>query len=316
MTAPPVDGTHGRFVHQALIYDSDEAFLATAMPFLRGGVAAGETTLLSVHEELERLVLDTVGPLPGLTLLDVENYREPLSTLRSGYDRYAALTRRSSARVRVLAAVPRHPWSGWLRYETAINHLFAPFPLWGVCAYDARLTPDAVLDDVVRSHPSLALADDGAGRVSPRYEDPAGFLNRQACASADALERSPPALNLVDPSVTRARTAVAALAESVLPGGDDLDRLRLSVGEVVDNARRHGRRPVDVSAWTGIDRVVVTVRDAGTGPADPFVGLLASDPDSDGDDANALHLIHHAVSDVWLCTDGGGFMVRLIQRAG
>ena len=40
------------------------------------------------------------------------------------------------------------------------------------------------------------------------------------------------------------------------------------------NAVQHGLPPVRLRAWRTPDRIVVTVHDAGPGPADPFVGLL------------------------------------------
>ena len=63
---------------------------------------------------------------------------------------------------RVASEVPHPgvgaPWDGWARYEAAINRAYAEFPLWGLCAYDTRITPGAVLDDVARTHPHLATA--------------------------------------------------------------------------------------------------------------------------------------------------------------
>ena len=104
------------------------------------------------------------------------------------------------------------------------------------------------------------------------------------------------------------------LAETTRLDRDSIDALRLSVRELVGNAYGHGRRPVHVRVWSAADRVVVTVRDAGAGPADPFVGLLPSDPHGDPDDANRLHVIYHAVTEASMFTAADGFTVRLVQR--
>jgi hypothetical protein len=60
-----------------------------------------------------------------------------------------------SSRIRVASEVPHPgggaPWEGWARYEAAVNRAYAEFPLWGLCAYDTRITPGRVLDDVART---------------------------------------------------------------------------------------------------------------------------------------------------------------------
>ena len=40
------------------------------------------------------------------------------------------------------------------------------------------------------------------------------------------------------------------------------------------NAHAHGRGPVRVRIWAGDERVLASVVDHGTGPDDPFAGLL------------------------------------------
>ena len=80
------------------------------------------------------------------------------------------------------------------------------------------------------------------------------------------------------------------------------------------NALVHGRPPVSLRAWAAPDRVVVKVTDAGSGPANPYVGMLPRNPEVDPEDANALHLVTRALSDVSLFTDVDGFTIRLVER--
>jgi hypothetical protein len=49
---------HRGYFHEALLYDSDEEFLAVALPFLQDGVAAGEPVLVA-------LGIPTWPPPPG-----------------------------------------------------------------------------------------------------------------------------------------------------------------------------------------------------------------------------------------------------------
>ncbi|MFZ0087970.1 MAG: sensor histidine kinase [Solirubrobacteraceae bacterium] len=301
------------FVHQALIYDSDEEFVAFAVPFLSEGAAAGQPTVLSVEGRLRRRVRDELGPLSGVTFVDDDD-RRWLEALRGSYAEYARRVDAGASQIRVLGGSSRDPWHDWVRFEASINRLFSAFPLWGVCPYDTRVSADDVLQDVVRTHPYVTV--DG-GRMSPNacFEDPVAFLNQRAQAAADPLERCQPDVELFDPVPAAARTAVTEVARQTRLERDEAEAVRLSVGEVVTNAVRHGRPPVHVSIWAAPDRVVVIVRDNGPGPGDPFVGLLPLDPLAGQDDANPLHVIRHAVSDVSLFTDVWGFFTtRLVQR--
>ena len=313
--APPAAASAVRpgFVHEALIYRSDDELLEVAVPFLHESADAGQPAFAAVNARQQRALLHELGDVPGITQLDPDHYRDPLSALRHTYRLFARLTRGGARRIHIVGEVPHDPWPAWLRYEAAVNDLFAPFPVCGVCLHDARTTPDDVLADVERTHPYLALPGDHVV-ASPFYEQPAALLAERARAEADPLERRPPDLLLEDPPAETARAAMGALAARTRLDRDNIDALRLSVGHVVINALVHGRPPVSMRAWAARDRVVVKVTDAGSGPADPYVGMLPRNPEADPEDANALHLVTRALSDVSLFTDVDGFTVRLVER--
>jgi anti-sigma regulatory factor (Ser/Thr protein kinase) len=91
------------------------------------------------------------------------------------------------------------------------------------------------------------------------------------------VERTAPAVELVDPSPATARATVAGFARHHrLPPGE-VDNLVFAVHEAVTNALIHGRPPMLLRLWAGPDRVMVTVTDTGRGPSDPLVGLLPPD---------------------------------------
>ena len=202
----PNDG--GGYLHEAVLYDSDEEFLGVVVPFLQEGVAAGEPCLVALGVSTTGLVRAAVGDTTGLTFLD-DRYDRPASVIRSNRDHFTALTDGAS-QIRVASAVPHPgvgaPWDGWARYEAAINRAYAEFPLWGLCAYDTRITPGPVLDDVARTHPHLATTH---GRwVNPRYQDPADFLTRRPPSRGDPVETaSSPVIDLIDPTPAAARDA-------------------------------------------------------------------------------------------------------------
>jgi anti-sigma regulatory factor (Ser/Thr protein kinase) len=304
-----------RFFHEALVYDSDQEFVAVAAPFLRDGLAAGEPTLFGGDERQQRLMRDELGDLTGLTLLDVDQDRAgAVPALLDAYRSHSGYVRDGAAQIRVLGRSPRTPWHAWARYEAAVNRLYSRFPLWEICPYDVRETPDAVLADVSLTHPHLAT--DERGSANPDYLDPEIFLNCRARARTDPLQGAPAHVELTDPSPAAAGRSLLSLAGPTGLENEDQDVMALSVSRLVTNAIEYGRPPIRVRAWAAPERIVVTVSDTGPGPIDPLVGLLPRDPLGDPDEANALHVIHLAVSEVAMYSDELGFTIRLVQHAG
>ncbi|WP_219413052.1 sensor histidine kinase [Pseudonocardia nigra] len=302
-----------RFVHEAAIYDSDEAFLGVAVPFLRDGVLAGVPTLLSIGARQHRLVREALGDVAGVTVLD-DRYAQPFTALQLNHEMFREYVAAGVRQVRILGEVPHPgtgaPWDGWVRYEAAINHLFAAFPVWAICPYDLRNTPPDVLVDVTRTHDRLASAD-GGHRANPDYAEPAEFLAERVRREVDPLERTRPDLDLVDASPAAARRAVAQLGRSTEVPASRVEDLVVAVNEVVTNAIVHGRPPVVLRAWGVPDRVVVAVRDQGAGPADPYAGLLP-DTSAGVPERHGLWMAHQLCSRVSLTRASDGFTVRLV----
>ena len=325
------------YLHEAVLYDSDEEFLGVVVPFLQEGVAAGDPCLVALGASTTRLVRAAVGDTTGLTFLG-DRYDRPASVIRSNRDLFAAHVADGASLIRVASEVPHPgvgaPWDGWARYEAAINRAYAEFPLWGLCAYDTRITPGSVLDDVARTHPHLTTAD--GHQVNPRYQDPAEFLTGRPPCRGDPVEAaSPPVIDLIDPTPAAARDAVHTAsmirpdtvrpdpaAPSTIhveapqppappqPDPTDVEHLVFAVSEAVTNAVTHGRPLVRFRLWTAPDRIVATVTDRGNGPADPFAGLL---PVTDTCSAGlGLWLTHQLCSHVTLDTTDDGFTIRLI----
>jgi anti-sigma regulatory factor (Ser/Thr protein kinase) len=215
------------YLHEAVLYDSDEEFLGVVVPFLQEGAAVGEPCLVALGAAATALVWAAVGDTAGLTFLG-DRYDRPASVIRSNRELFAAHLTDGASRIRVASEVPHPgvgaPWEGWARYEAAINPAYAEFPLWGLCAYDTRITPGPVLDDVARTHPYFAAAD--GPQINPRYQDPAEFLTQRPHSRGDPVETaSPPMIDLRDPTPAAARLAVHT-ASMIPPDGfrpDSLD---------------------------------------------------------------------------------------------
>ncbi|GAA2708810.1 anti-sigma factor RsbA family regulatory protein [Micromonospora olivasterospora] len=268
---------HRGYYHEAVCYGSDDELLAVATPFLLGGVAAGEPTVVALGTRNAALVRAALPPDSGVTFLPGDGmYPRPTSAIRSYRDLLAAYVRQGARQIRIIGELPPAAlgvtWDWWARYESAVNHAYDEFPLWSMCAYDTRTTPAHVLAEVARTHPRHTTPD-GRHLPSPTYVEPATYLRESPPAPADPLQATPPQVDLTSPTAAQARAAVQGAARGRLPA-DDVQDLVVAVSETVSNALRHGRPPVRMRLWAGPDRIVVTVSDGGQGPTDPFAGLL------------------------------------------
>ncbi|PRX45211.1 anti-sigma regulatory factor (Ser/Thr protein kinase) [Prauserella shujinwangii] len=308
---------HEGYYHEAALYGSDDEFLSVVVPFLEDGLAAGEPTLAAFAPHNEALVR---GALPGggrgITFLaGSEQYRNPATSIKRYRDTVARHVAEGAAQVRITGDVPHPgtgtPWDWWARYEAAANHAFADLPLWGLCPYDTRTAPAAVLADVERTHPHLATPG-GARHANSAYEDPVTFLAGHEPAFADPVEGQNPDVALGAPTAQSARRAVAEAGARTRLSRGEIDDLVLAVSEVVSNGIRHGVPPVELRLWTAPDRVVVTVTDRGKGPGDPLAGLVPARPDS-AEGGLGLWIAHQLCSYVTLHRSGTGtFTVRLV----
>ncbi|GAA1655225.1 sensor histidine kinase [Catellatospora bangladeshensis] len=302
-------GAPAGFVHEAAFPGSDREFLDVVVPFVRRGLAADEPVVVAYGPRQRELLSGALGPDSGVLFLDGgEQYARPALALKQYRELFGDLLASGAQRIRVTGEVSYHglreQWDWWARYESAVNTAWAGLPVWALCPYDVRHTPPRVVDDVRRTHPYRAVP--GGHYRDPAYQEPGEFVPGVG-AWRDPLEQDAPVLDLADPQPGPARDAVAALRQAAGVSVDDLQALLVAVSEAVTNAWLHGRPPVRLRAWTGPGRLVVSVADAGPGPADPMAGLVPG-PRPGG---MGLWLAHQLCTHVSLQRDPHGFTVRL-----
>ena len=304
---------HTGYFHAAVQYASDDELLAVTLPFLLGGVAAGEPTFVAFGERTAGLVRSALPRDSGVQFLTGGAvYARPAGAIRAYRKLLAEQVAAGAGQIRIIGELPvaafGNTWDWWARYESAINHAYDDFPLWSMCAYDSRITPEPVLADVARTHPRFALPG-GAHAGSPAYLDPRDYLSESRPPAPDPLQAGPPTMELADPTPGEARQAVHAADRGQLPASD-VDDLVVAVSETVTNAMRYGGRPVCLRVWSGADRIVVTVTDRGAGPQDPFAGLLPARDQATG--GRGLWITHQSCNHVAACGDDEGWTIRMI----
>ncbi|MEO3746757.1 sensor histidine kinase [Plantactinospora sp. B5E13] len=303
---------HDGYYHEAVTYASPEELLAVAVPFLLGGVEAGEPTVVAFGERNAALLRAALPADSGVSFLSGgDMYARPAAAIRSYRELLASYLAGGAGQIRIIGeldpVVFGPTWDWWARYESAINHAYDDFPLWSMCAYDTRVTPDPVLEDVLRTHPRVATAD-GRHVPSVGYVEPKAYLTERRSVPPDPLQATTPLVELTDPTPAEARHAVQGADRGQVPA-DEVEDLVVAVSETVTNALRHGEPPARFRIWTGDDRIVVEISDTGDGPDDPFVGLL---PTGDGARGGlGLWITYQACNHVALSRERGAFTLRL-----
>lgn len=300
------------YLHQVGFYDSDEAFGELICPFALDGIEAGEHVVFAYDPYKMDLLRDWLPDSSGFTYLtDTGPYATPARALVGWRRVVEAHLAQGAPRVRIAGNVPHpgygQPYAGWDRYEAAIDDAMGDLPVWAPCLYDTRIAPPEVIDAARRLHHDV-IGSDGTYHSNEAFEA-VGSLADFFSPPLDPLEQTPPAVELVDPTPAEARAAVRQLTAGLLGLGQGQD-LVTAASEAVTNALIHGIAPVRFRIWIGEERVVVSIRDEGTGPADPLVGLLQR-TDEGALSGRGLWIAHQMDIDVALFSVGAGFTVRL-----
>lgn len=301
--------------HHALLYGSADDLLSSAEPFLRAGAEEGDVVVLACRDDVTEAVRSA---LPGAAVVSLDRdalYVRSAAAITRCSDEVRRHLAAGAPRVRMLGEVDygRHPraWAEWGRYEAVCNAVLSGLPLWHVCAYATAGLPDAVRDNIVRTHP-LWLAEDGPVS-NDRFVPPDDYLAEPDDDLWRAMESTPPASQTV---LSRA-TGLSGLREHFTAA---LHRLTVSrelaeefvaaVSEVAGNGLMHGRPPVLARLWVDAHSLMCAVTDHGPGIDDHLIGFTPPDHDARSG-GRGLWLVRHLCDGLALHRDDGGFTVRL-----
>jgi len=304
------------YVHDALFYDTDAELVATAAPFLRDALAAGERAVIACAESRAALLTEAVGDDPRVSLLP---YQEVFRRTPGAIAYYQAMMERELAagttRVRLIGEVDfgagPAQWREWIRFEAACNHALASYPLWSVCLYDRRRLSDEVLSSGSLTHPFLHR--DGAQEENGEYQQPDAYLRSSVELGPDPIEATGQKLrvdNATDVASLRRILTVALQGECDLPRMT-MDGFVVSVSEVVTNALKYGHPPVSVQLFATRTRALCVVTDRGTGFDNPFAGYLRPVDIEAGEGGLGLWLTRQLCDQVDIALAPEGFTVRL-----
>ncbi|MEU6271930.1 anti-sigma factor RsbA family regulatory protein [Streptomyces populi] len=282
---PPHSDSGLHLTHQALIYRSDEEFLAATVPFCRDGLDQEDAVLaVTTHTNIDLLRQALGDAARQVEFIDADEwYKAPGRTLGAYYryvDQHTADGRHRRVRV-----IGEPVWHGrdpleqteWTRYEAAINVAFVDCPAWIVCPYDTRALPEDVVDDARRTHPELVTGPEAHTSVQYDPPDTAGspWERRLSPVTADGEE----AVLHFGPDLSVVRAFIADRAASLGMSGSSEQRLVFAVNEVATNAVQHGGGSGQVTLRRSGHRIVCDITDPNRGTVDWYFGYLPPGPE-------------------------------------
>jgi anti-sigma regulatory factor (Ser/Thr protein kinase) len=273
--------------HDAIFYDDESIFATAAVSFVREGVERGEVVMVNTGtSSVTSLLRAMFADEEQVVFADRPVYSTPAGAL-DGY-------RRTMERGLATGAVGYRamgfidfestnlPWQEWLRYEAAVNRVFADFPFQTLCPYDTSKVSREITEAISRSH--TGLVDIAGWRVNDSYLVPEELVVAEGLVTPPhPLQETAPRMVLEpDDDVMALRMEVyAATLFTALPSRK-VDDFVAAVGEVVSNAHEHGRAPVTLKLWAADAVIVCTVTDRGPGIDDPLVGYARPRDPSEG----------------------------------
>ncbi|MFH8597138.1 anti-sigma factor RsbA family regulatory protein [Streptomyces rimosus] len=297
----------GPFVHPALFYRGDQEYVAGTVPFILGGLEAGEPVAVAVPGDRLALLRGELGRYAGaVRFIDMTQAGRNPGRIIPGVLR-AFADAQPPGRVRIIGE-PIWPgrtaaeYPACAQHEALINAAFHGRPVSILCPYDAARLDATVLADAYATHPHIIDGDRQWASCAYRPDTIVARYNQP-------LEAPPgvAAITFSGPELPAVRNFAVRCARELGLGGVRLEDVALAVAELTTNSVVHGGGSGTLRVWGEERQVVCEVRDRGQ-LADPLAGRRPAQREQAG--GRGLLLVNLLADLVRLHTGEEGTTVR------
>jgi anti-sigma regulatory factor (Ser/Thr protein kinase) len=296
------------FLHDALVYDSDEQLVERVAPFLREGLEEGPTFAVLTRGHWSLLREELGSEADGIAFTDCDDfYLRPVDAVAAYDATMRDLLASGVTSARVAGEIPLQPtrgaWSEWISYEAIVNRALADLPAHILCVYGTERAPEDVIDAVWRTHPHVEANASGS---HPDYDDPRDVV------AAHTEEPVPvPDLKTLAPTDNplEFRELLAAELTAARASRARVMDMLVAATEVFENALGHGGGASRVRAGLVDGWFVCEIEDRGPGLDDPLAGYLP--PKAKHARGRGLWVARSLVRRLELLDNAPGLTVRL-----
>jgi len=304
-----------RFRHEAFLYSGWAEFVSGMVPFIKGGIEAGEPVLVVESPEKIRLLREALGQ-DGESVMFADMAQVGANPARIIPAWRDFVTRHGTENQRV-RGIGEPIWNGRTadelvecqRHESLLNVAFwQGQPWWLMCPYDVEHLDPAVIDEARRSHEFVSGGSASAQSTNFRGVEACGACFDVPFPAPKAGSRK---LSFEADSLLELRGGVIRFATSSGLSAARATELVTAVNEVATNSILHGGGRGTLRMWRDAGNLVCEVRDAGrydlplADRAKPGPGLRES---------RGLWLANHLCDLVQIRTFDDGTVVRLHMR--
>lgn len=309
MTAPPA--AQGGFVHPALFYGSERAYVEDLVPFIRDGLRDGEPVAVAAPPDRLSILESALGQdAQRIALLDMTAEGRNPGRIIPGV-LHAFADEHPDTHVRIIgepiwAGRSEEEYPACVQHEALINEAFRGRRVTIVCPYDVSALGPHVLADARATHPVVwqsgreqASADYAPDAAVARYNLP---LDRTGGAAVHTV--------LSAAELSEARRFAATEAQRAGLSRSRTSDLEVIVSELATNSLQHTAGSCRLSVWTDTRHLVCEARDIGH-ITDPLAGRRPIDGAGHG---RGLLLVNHLADLVRVHTAAEGTTIRAYLR--
>ena len=284
------------FVHETLLYESERELVERLVPFVRGGLTAGEAVMVALPAPSIRALRGALGAdADAVRFVDMVALGRNPGRIIPAWREFV-----DAAGGQPVRGVGEPAYAGrsadeldeCMRHERLLNTAFAGGTSWQlICPYDVGAADSETLAAAAECHGEHSAVDD----------DPYAGALPDPPASARELSFSSGRLSEL-------RSAVAAGATRAGLGPDRTFDLTLAVTELAANSIRHAGGTGIARTWTQDGTLVWEVTDGGR-VEDPLAGRIR--PVDHLPDGRGLWMVHQIADLVRVRSSEAGTVVRV-----
>jgi anti-sigma regulatory factor (Ser/Thr protein kinase) len=253
--------------HDALLYKGLRDFATRTIPFIRGGLEAGDRVIVATSaEKIDLLRAELGADAREVVFADMASVGANPARIIPFWQEFV---QRHTADGGSIRGIGEPIWPGrspaelveCQRHESLLNVALRPTtPMWLICPYDSDALDPAVIEEALRSHPFVT--------EGPTQRESGAFRGVGACAAPfDAQLSSPPSgcheFSFGPGNLTTVRELVSASASGAgLEPARALDFVQ-AAHEVAVNSVRHGGGRGELRIWRDAGALICEVRDQG-----------------------------------------------------